>query len=130
MSVDYDKMYEESKAAGTLKHMRPRFMKLKEGDVIAGRFLGRELVKSKDPKKPDYYIYNFERTNEEVRFPVSGHYDQNDGARLKEGGIYALEYRSKLDLDKGKTFKDVDTIIISEPGDDSVEDEEETEEEE
>jgi len=35
---------------------------------------------------------------------------------LKEGGVYALEYLGMLDLGKGKQFKEVDTIIISEPG--------------
>ena len=114
--MDYDKMYEEAKAAGNLHHMAPRQIKFKEGDVICGKFLERELLKSKDSKMPDFYVYTFERNDETVRFPISGAYDKSDGANLKEGGVYALEYLGMLDLGKVKQFKEVDTIIISEPG--------------
>jgi hypothetical protein len=125
--ADYEQMFEEAKKSGNLRHMRPQQIKLKEGDVIVGKFLGREAIKSKDTKMSDYYMYTFERTDQTVRFAVSGHYDTHDGAQLKVDGVYALEYRGKLDLDKGKTFKDVDTIIITEPKDET-EDEEEDEE--
>lgn len=128
--MDYDKMYEEVKKSGNMRHMAPRQLKLKEGDVVVGKYLARELLKSKDSKMPDFYVYTFERTNETVRFPVSGVFDRGLGAQLKEGGIYALEYRGKLDIGKGKQMNEIDVIIISEPDDDSVEDEEESEEEE
>ena len=114
--MDYEKQYEELKASGKARHMAPRQLKFKEGDVIVGKFLEREQLKSKDPKMPDFYVYTFERNEETVRFPVSGAYDKGDGANLKEGGVYALEYLGMLDLGKGKQFKEVDTIIISEPG--------------
>jgi len=128
--MDYDKMYEDVKKSGKERHMAPRQLKLKEGDVIVGKFIGRDLLKSKDSKMPDFYVYTFERTSETVRFPVSGAFDNSLGAQLKVDGIYALEYRGKLDIGKGKQMKEIDVIIISEPGDDSVEDEEEHEEEE
>ena len=115
--MDYDKMYEDVKKSGKVRHMAPRQIKFKEGDVIVGKFLSRELLKSKDPKMPDFYVYTFERSEETVRFPISGAYDKSDGANLKEGGVYALEYLGMLDLGKGKQFKEVDTIIITEPGD-------------
>ena len=114
--MDYDKMYEDAKASGKMRHMAPRQIKFKQGDVICGKFLERELLKSKDPKMPDFYVYTFERNEETVRFPISGAYDKSDCANLKEGGVYALEYLGMLDLGKGKQFKEVDTIIISEPG--------------
>ena len=119
MGIDYDKMYADVKASGEVRHMRPRQIKFKEGDVIVGKFLGRELLKSKDPKMPDFYVYTFERTNETVRFPVSGVFDKSDGAALIENGVYALEYLGKLDLGKGKEMKEIDTIIISEPEDET-----------
>jgi len=115
--MDYDKMYEEAKASGSLRHMTPKQIKFKKGDVIVGKFLERELLKSKDPKMPDYYIYIFEQNNETVRFPVSGAYDKADGASLKEGGVYALEYLEMHQLGPKKQWKEVDTIIISEPDD-------------
>jgi len=114
--MDYDKLYEEAKEKGNLRHLAPRQIKLKEGDVIVGKYLGRELFKSKESKMPDFYIYTFERTDETVRFPISGAFDKNLGARLMEGGIYALDYRGKLDIGKGKSFKEIDVIVISEPG--------------
>lgn len=114
--MDYDKMYEEQKKAGTLKHMRPRQIKLKEGQVIVGKFLGREQFKSKDAKMPDYFVYTFERMEDTVRFPISGNYDKTDGESLIVEGIYAIDYKGKVDIGKGKQFKEVDTIIISEPG--------------
>jgi len=114
--MDYDKMYKEAKAAGNLHHMAPRQIKFKKGDVVVGKFLGREELKSKDPKMPDYYVYMFERNDETVRFPISGAYDRADGASLKEGGVYALEYLEMHQLGPKKQWKEVDTIIISEPG--------------
>jgi len=115
-NMDYDKMYEDAKASGNLKHMAPKQIKFAEGDVIVGKFLGRELIKSKEPKMPDFYVYTFERTEETVRFPVAGSYDKGDGALLKEGGVYALEFVGMRDIGKGKQWKEVDTIIITEPG--------------
>lgn len=120
--MDYDKMYEDVKKSGKVRHMAPRQIKFKQGDVIVGKFLGRELLKSKDSKMPDFYVYTFERSEETVRFPISGAYDKSDGANLKEGGVYALEYLGMLDLGKGKQFKEVDTIIITEPGENGEED--------
>ena len=126
--MDYDKMYAEAKAKGTARHLGPRQIKLKEGEVIVGQFLGRDLIKSKKPKMPDFYVYSFERTEETVRFPVSGAFDKGDGARLKVGGVYALEYMGKLDIGQGRQMKEIDVIVIAEPGNDE-EDEEEAEEE-
>ena len=114
--MDYDKMYEDAKKSGKLKHMAPKQIKFKEGDVICGKFLGREQMKSKDPKMPDYYIYTFERTEETVRFPISGSYDKGDGSLLKVDGVYALDFVGIRDIGKGKQWKEVDTIIISEEG--------------
>jgi len=119
--MDYDKMYEEVKKSGKVRHMAPRQIKFNKGDIIVGQFLGRELLKSKDPKMPDFYVYTFERSEETVRFPISGAYDKSDGANLKVGGVYALEYLGMLDLGKGKQFKEVDTIIITEPGENGEE---------
>jgi len=113
--MDYDKMYEEAKASGNLHHMTPRQIKFNKGDVICGKFLNRELLKSKDPKMPDFYVYTFERKDETVRFPISGAYDKSDGSLLKEGGVYALEYLEMHQLGPKKQWKEVDTIIISEP---------------
>jgi len=121
--MDYDAMYEEVKKSGKVRHMAPRQIKFKEGDVIVGKFVERELLKSKDPKMPDFYVYTFERSEETVRFPISGAYDKSDGANLKVGGVYALEYLGMLDLGKGKQFKEVDTIIITEPGENGEEEE-------
>ena len=44
-------------------------------------------------------------------------YDRADGALLKEGGVYALEYLEMHQLGPKKQWKEVDTIIISEPDD-------------
>jgi len=114
--MDYDKLYEEAKKAGKLKHMAPKQIKFKEGDVICGKFLGREEMQSKDPKMGPYYIYTFERTEETVRFPISGSYDKGDGSLLKVDGVYALDFVGIRDIGKGKHWKEVDTIIISEEG--------------
>jgi len=130
VNTDYDAMYEEVKKSGNVRHMRPRQIKFKEGDVIVGKFLGREELTSKDPKMPNFFVYTFERANETVRFPVSGVFDKNDGSNLKVGGVYALEYLGKLDLGKGKEMKEIDTIIISEPEDEEGEENGEEEEEE
>jgi len=123
MSVDYDKLVADAVASGKARHMAPKQIKLVLGDRIAGKFLGRELITSKNSKMPDFFVYTFERTEETVRFPVSGAFDKGQGSQLKEGGIYGLEYREKMDIGGGKTFKDIDVIVVSEPGEDIEEDE-------
>lgn len=114
---DYDKMYEEQKEAGTLRHMAPRMLKLKKDEPVAGKYMGRELLKSKDAKMPDYYVYTFERVEETVRFPVSGHFDKNMGALIQPGGVYAIVFLGKQDIGKGKQFKDIDVVVLQDPPD-------------
>jgi len=115
---DYDQMYQDQKEAGTLRHMAPRMLKLKKDEVVAGKYVGRELVKSKIAKYPDYYMYTFERVEEVVRFPISGHFDKNMGALIKPGGVYAITFLGKQDIGKGKQFKEIDVMVLQDPPDD------------
>ena len=114
---DYDKMYQDQKEAGTLRHMAPRMLKLKKDEVVCGKYVGRELIKSKDSKMPDYHVYTFERVEEMVRFPVSGHFDKNMGALIKPGGVYAITFLGKQDIGKGKQFKEIDVMVLQDPPD-------------
>jgi len=112
---DYDKMYQDQKEAGTLRHIAPRMLKLKKDEVISGKYVGRELIKSKDPKMSDYYMYTFERVEDVVRFPVSGHFDKNMGALIQPGGVYAIVYLQMQQLGPKKQFKDVDVMVLQDP---------------
>lgn len=112
---DYDKMYQDQKEAGALRHMAPRMLKLKRDEVVCGKYVRRELLKSKDSKMPDYFVYTFERVEETVRFPVSGHFDKNMGALIMPGGVYAITFLGKQDIGKGKQFKEIDVMVLQDP---------------
>ena len=126
--MDYEKLLKEAESAGTAKHLAPQMIRLKKGDTVAGTYLGRDEVESKDPKMPNYFMYRFECTSGPVRFKTSGFYDQGQGAQLKIGGVYAIRYLEMVDLGKGKHFKELDTIILPKPGDDERPDDDSDEE--
>jgi len=126
--MDYEKLLKEAESAGTAKHLAPQMIRLKKGDTVVGTYLGRDEVESKDSKMPNYFMYRFECTQGPVRFKTSGSYDQGQGASLKIGGVYAIRYLDMVDLGNKKQFKELDTIILSEPGDDERPDDDSDEE--
>jgi len=113
--MDYEELLKQGEKAGTVKHLAPQMIRLKKGDMIVGEYLGREELESKDSKMPNYFMYHFECTNGPVRFKLSGSYDQGVGVKLKIGGVYAIKYLNMVDLGNKKQFKELDTVIISEP---------------
>ena len=126
--MDYEKLLKEAESAGTAKHLAPQMVRLKKGDTVVGAYLGRDEIESKDAKMPNYFMYRFECTQGPVRFKLSGSYDQGQGSQLKIGGVYAIRYLDMVDLGNKKQFKELDTIIITEPGDDERPDDDSDEE--
>lgn len=118
--TNYDELYKKALDDGTLVHLEPQRVKLEEGNIIIGRFLGRDLCPTKKRKMPDYYLYNLETNTGAVRFPVSQAFDKGPGAKLEEGKIYALEYIGMQKISGGRQFKNIECTEIPENVADAV----------
>lgn len=109
---------------GAAKAVSEQQLKLEEGQDLVGRFLERELIKSKKSRMPDFYRYRFELDEGPATVIFSNSFDKMDGARLKPGKIYFIKYEGKQNISGGRAFKRYTVFLIPEDEselDDSIE---------
>lgn len=121
----YAEQYANAKKAGELRRLAPKLIKFEEGAVIVGRYVDREIVKSKNEEIPDSYRYIVDTDDGLVSFFISNAFDRSQGGLLKPDKVYAFENRGKVPWKETQSMWDIAVYPLN-----GEEDEEESEEEE
>lgn len=114
--MNYQEALAKAKKAGSVNRLSSNRKDLAIGDEIVGKFLHRDLIKSKQKEYPDSYRYSFDLDEGPADLFFSGHFDKTVGADFHEGCVYHIRYDDKLDIGKNQTFKKytVEEIIFDE----------------
>ena len=113
--MNYAERAERAKQAGTVKRISQDIRKLKDGDVILGKFLGREQVKSNKKGLPDFYRYHFDTDTGPIGTIFGQVFDGREGIALEPGALYEIESKGKRDLEGGKKVN-ICVVSMIEPG--------------
>jgi hypothetical protein len=100
--------FESAQKEGKAERITASRVVLKEKDVVFGRYLGRDLIESKDKKMKSSYSYRFEGDTGPFTMFMSSAFDDKHGESMQEGALYRVEYKGKLNISGGHTFKDFD----------------------
>ena len=120
--MSYAEQAEKAIKDGTVERLTTEIYKFVEGNVFVGKFQSRELVKSKDPKLPDFYRYYFDADDGPVSVLFSGAFDRDTGPKLKGGCVYQFTHKGTIQLGPKKQFKQIQTLLISEADEHEEED--------
>lgn len=114
----YRDMAKEAMEQGTGKQITERQCKLAEGDELVGLFKGRDLIKSKDKKMPDFFRYHFDTDDGPAAYLFSQSFDHTSGAQLREGKVYYVKLNGQRKLSGNRKFNDYTVILINPSADD------------
>ena len=110
--MSYEDIAARAKSAGHIESLTARLIKWSKGTRVVGRYLGRELRKSKKAKLPDYYSYNIETDSGPMAFLGGQAFDANAGAKMVEGEIYDITFEGKVEIGGGHTFNQFTVLHI------------------
>jgi len=108
--MSYADRAKKARESGSVKRISQDFRKLKEGETLLGKFLGRELIKSTKPKMPDFYRYHFDTDEGPIGTTFGQVFDAREGLALEPGALYEIESKGQRDIGAGKK---VNVYVVS-----------------
>jgi len=112
--MTYAEQAEKAVKAGSVERLTTEIYKFVEGNILIGKFINREIVKSTKKNLPDFYRYYFDTDDGPVSVLFAQAFDNDTGAKLKGGCVYQLTHKGKIDISGGRQFKQIETLLISE----------------
>ena len=109
----YKEMYEKGQKDKSLKLLTPVYQEWKKpGEQVIGAFISKGEVSS-SVSEGRYYQYVFETDKGNVKFHMGSSADNDVGAALVPGVVYAITYEGKEELPRGRR---VNKFLIEELG--------------
>lgn len=98
----YKQMYEKALKDKSLKQLTPVYQEWKKpNDMVIGAFISKGMVES-SAGGGQYYQYVFETDTGNVKFHMGRASDNDVGAVLTPGVIYAVTYLGKEEISGGR----------------------------
>lgn len=114
--MSYADQYKTAQAAHTTRQLTPVFIKWEEeGQTVIGRFLSRSIVKSRS-SGGEYSDYVFDTDDGAVHFACGNQFDEKTGNILAVGKVYAITYKGKRDIGKGRRVNEFLCELVPEEG--------------
>ncbi len=109
----YKEMYDKAKKEKSLKQLTPEYKEWKEpDDMVIGAFISKGTVES-SAGGGQYFQYVFETDEGNVKFHMGRASDNDIGAVLVPGVIYAITYQGKEEISGGRR---VNKFMVEELG--------------
>jgi len=112
--MSYAEQAEKAIKAKSVERLTTEIYKFVEGNILIGKFISREIVKSKKKDLPDFFRYYFDTDDGPVSVLFSQAFDNDTGAKLKGGCVYQMTHKGVIDISGGRHFKQIETLLISE----------------
>lgn len=115
--MSYKKQFQDAKTAKKTRDLSPDYREWKkDGDQIVGRFLAKNSVAGQLAGK-NYNQYLFDTDDGLVKFALGSATDNEAGALMGVGGVYAVLYHGKEDLKGGRSINRFEIVEIEAPSD-------------
>jgi hypothetical protein len=103
--MDYEQQFLDAEKEGKTERITALRFVFKEGDVLVGMYLGRDLITGKKKGMSDSYSYRFDAKDGPVTCFISSAFDKAHGESMIEGAIYKITYKGKQQISGSRTFK-------------------------
>jgi hypothetical protein len=100
--MGYKEIYEKAKNEGQVKELTAQYKEWKQpNDIIVGKFISTNKVQSRLGGS-EYNQYLFETDEGLIKFALGAITDHEALPLMKPGGIYAIEYQGKQQIQGGR----------------------------